>query len=45
ETVLLEMSKKSQVIVSGSQLTNSNIKLSSDIFHVKNIDELNQLLW
>jgi methanogenic corrinoid protein MtbC1 len=44
ETVLLEMSKKSQVIVSGSQLTNSNIKLSSDIFHVKNIDGLNQLL-
>jgi methanogenic corrinoid protein MtbC1 len=44
ETVLLEMSKKSQVIVSGSQLTNSNIKLSTDIFHIEKIDELNQLL-
>ena len=44
ESVLLDMSKKSKVIISGSQLTNSNIKLSNDIFHIKTIDELNQLL-
>ena len=44
ETTLLEMSKKSVVIVSGSQITNSSIKLSKKLFHVKTIDQLNLLL-
>jgi len=44
ETILLEMSKTSVVIVSGSQITNSNIKLPKKLFHVKTIDQLNLLL-
>lgn len=44
ESTLLEMSKKSQVIISGSQLTNSDIDVSPDLFHVKNIDQLKSLL-
>ena len=44
ESSLIKMSKTSQVIVSGSQLINSEFKLSSDIFHVKNINQLNLLL-
>ena len=44
ETVLLDMSKTSLVIVSGSQLTNSNIKLASDLTHVKRINQLKRLV-
>lgn len=44
ESSFIKMSKTSQVIVSGSQLINSEFKLSSDIFHVKNINQLNLLL-
>ena len=35
------MSKSSLVIVSGSQITNSDLKLTPDLTHVKSIDQLN----
>lgn len=44
EATLVEMSKTSLVIVSGSQITNSDIKLTRDLTLVKNIDQLKRLL-
>tara|TARA_B110000285_G_scaffold227941_1_gene290069 strand:- start:529 stop:1407 length:879 start_codon:yes stop_codon:yes gene_type:complete len=44
ETKLLEMSKTSSVIVSGSQITNTDIKLNRDLTHIKSIDQLKRLL-
>lgn len=44
ETVLVDMSKSSLVIVSGSQITNSDIKLTRDLTHIKSIDQLKRLL-
>jgi DNA-binding transcriptional MerR regulator len=44
EATLIEMSKTSLVIVSGSQITNSDIKLTRDLTHVKSIEQLKRLL-
>lgn len=44
ETKLVEMSKTSLVIVSGSQITNTDIKLTRDLTHIKSIDQLKRLL-
>jgi DNA-binding transcriptional MerR regulator len=44
EATLVEMSKTSLVIVSGSQITNSDIKLTRNLTFVKSIDQLKLLL-
>lgn len=44
ETKLIEMSKTSSVIVSGSQITNTDIKLTRDLTHIKSIDQLKRFL-
>jgi DNA-binding transcriptional MerR regulator len=44
EAKLLEMSKTSKVIVSGSQVTNANIKETSNLTHIKSIDQLRSIL-
>jgi MerR family transcriptional regulator, light-induced transcriptional regulator len=44
EKILMKLSKKSQVVVSGSQLNHINHKLSKDLLHIQYISQLRTLL-
>jgi len=44
ELILEQMSKSAQVVISGSQLANLDVKLSKDFFHIRTIAQLKSLL-